>query len=224
MRRTREEKRPEIYLDETWTNSHTAPERIWVDRDGCGGWRHPSGKGERLIIIDAGSATGWIPNAGKHFRSKQKSLDYHDEMNAAHFLEWFEYCLIPDLPPHSLKILDNAKYHNTIVEKIPTKRSTKRVMKQWLDNHGITYDSKDLKKDLFKLIQSCNAITFYQTDCVAARYGHEVVRLPIAHCEFNPIEMAWSIVKDYIRKNNTTFKLTDVQALIPLVFGGSANT
>ena len=92
------------------------------------------------------------------------------------------------------------------------------VMKQWLDNHGITYDSKDLKKDFFKLIQSCNATTVYQTDCIAARYGHEVVRLPIAHCEFNPIEMAWSIVKDYIMKNNTTFKLTDAQALIPLAF------
>ena len=109
MRRNREEKRPEIYLDETWTNSHSAPERIWVDRDGCGGWRRPSGKGERLIIIHAGNATGWIPNAGKHFQSKKKSLDYHDEMNAAHFLECFEYCLIPDLPPHSLIILNNAK-------------------------------------------------------------------------------------------------------------------
>ena len=68
MRRNREEKRPEIYLDETWTNSHSAPERIWVDRDGCGGWRRPSGKGERLIIIHAG---GWIPNAGKHFDQRR---------------------------------------------------------------------------------------------------------------------------------------------------------
>ena len=65
------------------------------------GWRCPSGKGERLIIIHAGSATGWIPNVGKHFRSKKKSLDYHDEMNTAHFLEWFEYCLIPDLLIHT---------------------------------------------------------------------------------------------------------------------------
>ena len=133
-----------IYHNETWTNSHSTPERIWVDRDGFGGWRRPSEKGERLIIIPAGSATGWIPNVGEHFRSKKKSLHYHDEMNAARFLEWFEYCLIPDLPPHSLIILDNAKYRNTIIEKIPTKSSTKRVMKQY--NHGVTYYSKDLRK------------------------------------------------------------------------------
>ena len=36
--------------------------------------------------------------------------------------------------------------------------------------------------------------------------------------------MAWSIVKDYIMKNNTTFKLTDVQALIPLVFDQVTST
>ena len=62
------------------------------------------------------------------------------------------------------------------------------------------------------------------TDCVAAKYGNEIVWLPITHCEFNPIEMAWSIVKDYIRKNNTTFKMSDVQALIPLAFDQVTNT
>ena len=56
MRRNREERRPEVFLDETWTNSHAAPEKLWVDRDGTGGWRRPSGKGERLIIVHAGSS------------------------------------------------------------------------------------------------------------------------------------------------------------------------
>ena len=50
MRRNRQEGRPQVYLDETWINSHAAPERIWVDEDGSGGWKRPSGKGERLII------------------------------------------------------------------------------------------------------------------------------------------------------------------------------
>ena len=31
MRRNREERRPEVFLDETWTNSHAAPEKLWVD-------------------------------------------------------------------------------------------------------------------------------------------------------------------------------------------------
>ena len=28
--------------------------------------------------------------------------------------------------------------------------------------------------------------------------GHEVVRLPVAHCELNPIEMAWSPMKSIL--------------------------
>ena len=29
--------------------------------------------------------------------------------------------------------------------------------------------------------------------------GHEVVQLPVAHCELNPIEMIWSQVKGHVR-------------------------
>ena len=60
MRRNRMEKRPVVYIDETWLNSHAAPERIWVDTDAVGGFRHPSGKGQRLIILHAGSVNGWL--------------------------------------------------------------------------------------------------------------------------------------------------------------------
>ena len=45
--------------------------------------------------------------------------------------------------------------------------------------------------------------------------GHEVVRLPIAHCELNPIELAWAIMKDYCRKHNQSFTLKEIRSLIP---------
>ena len=44
--------------------------------------------------------------------------------------------------------------------------------------------------------------------------GHEVVRLPVAHCELNPIEMAWAQVKGYVRDNNHKFTLTEVERLV----------
>ena len=59
MRRNRDEKK-QICLDETWLNSHAAPERLWVDCDGSGGWRRPSCKGQRLIILHAGCCEGWF--------------------------------------------------------------------------------------------------------------------------------------------------------------------
>ena len=36
--------------------------------------------------------------------------------------------------------------------------------------------------------------------------GHEVVRLPVAHCELNPIEMAWSQVKGHVKDNNKSIQ------------------
>ncbi len=117
MRANRKEGRLQIYLDETWLNSHAAQERLWVDVDGSGGWRRPSGKGQRLIILNAGRSTGWIPRADIVLRTKGKTADYHDEMNSAHFIEWLEKQLLPNIPPYSLIILDNASYHNCVEEK-----------------------------------------------------------------------------------------------------------
>ncbi len=37
--------------------------------------------------------------------------------------------------------------------------------------------------------------------------------LPVAHCEFNPIELVWSYVKREVGKNNKTFKIKDVLPL-----------
>jgi len=34
------------------------------------------------------------------------------------------------------------------------------------------------------------------------------------HCEFNPIELAWAMVKGYVKQKNTTFKIDDVRQLL----------
>ena len=55
IRKFRSEGRPLVFPDKTWVNSHVAPERIWIDKDGSGGWKRPSGRGRRLIILHAGN-------------------------------------------------------------------------------------------------------------------------------------------------------------------------
>ena len=35
--------------------------------------------------------------------------------------------------------------------------------------------------------------------------GHKVVRLSVAHCELNPIEMARSQVKGHVKRNNKRY-------------------
>ena len=49
--------------------------------------------------------------------------------------------------------------------------------------------------------------------------GHEVVRLPVAHCTLNPIEMAWAQVKGHIKSNTKKFNLTEVEQLAWQDFG-----
>lgn len=38
----------------------------------------------------------------------------------------------------------------------------------------------------------------------------QLLWLPVAHCEFNPIELIWARVKDEVTKRNTTFNINNV--------------
>ena len=107
LRRNRREGRPVIYLDETWANARDSIEKMWVEDDTRaiggtkGGIRKPSGKGSRLIILHAGSESGWIDGAALMFQSKKATGDYHDEMTSEHFEEWFHDSLMPNIPSNS---------------------------------------------------------------------------------------------------------------------------
>ena len=53
----------------------------------------------------------------------------------------------------------------------------------------------------------------YVADEMGLAAGHEVVRLPVAHCTLNPIELAWAQVKGHIKANNRAFTLSKVEHL-----------
>ena len=219
MRRNRREGRPVVYLDETWANARDSLEKMWVEDDPAvsggtiGGLRKPSGKGSRLIILHAGGSNGWIDGAALVFQSKKATGDYHDEMTADHFEEWFHDSLLPNIQSNSLIVIDNAPYHSRRLEPVPTMNSRKQLMQDWLTAKGIEYPECALKRELFQLIRASNAKPKFVIDEMAKAAGHEVVRLPPYHCELNPIELAWAQVKQYIKKNNKLFTLTAVKEL-----------
>ena len=173
----------------------------------------PSGKGARLIILGAGGEMDWISNATLIFRSKKNTGDYHDEMTGEHFEEWFEDKLLPNVPSNSLIVMDNASYHSQRCEEVPVKSWNKKKMAEWLDTKGISYPTKALKSEIFSIIQRMHVTPRYKVDEMALAHGHEVVRLPVAHCALNPIEMAWAQVKGHIKANNRAFNLAEVGRL-----------
>ena len=130
-------------------------------------------------------------------------------MNSEHFMEWFTQQLLPNIPNSSVIVLDNATYHNRQKDKAPTTANRKDDIKQWLDR----YDDKDINKTLLETVKQHRPTPIYLTDEAAHRQGHTVLRLPVAHCELNPIELAWASVKSYVAKHNTKFSLKDIEQL-----------
>ena len=56
-------------------------------------YRRPSGKGNRLIILHAGSENGWLLHADLVFEAKKTSGKYHDEMNSERYKYCFSFAL-----------------------------------------------------------------------------------------------------------------------------------
>ena len=209
-----------VYLDETWANSHDGKDLAWVEKDlvtggTIGGVRRPPGKGTHLIIL---GESGWIPNTTLIFHSKKNTGDYQDEMTGEHFEEWFRDKLLPNVPPNSLIVMDNASYHSRRCEELSVKNWTKKRMIEWLDEKGIPYPPKALKSEIFSIIQGLNLTPQYVVDEMARAAGHEVVHLPVAHCTLNSTEMVWAQVKGHIKVNNRQFNLSEVERLAWEVF------
>jgi len=224
IRKYREDGRPVYYLDETWVNAGECSNKTWVDntvtscRDAflkglSTGAANPSGKGKRLIVVHIGSDEGFVPGGLLLFESKKNTPDYHDEMNGVTFFNWMKG-VIPLLKPNSVIVMDNASYHSVKIETCPTSAWKKEDIEKWLDGKGVVYNKPMLKIRLLELVKKMRPqFNKYVVDEYVKDKHMEILRLPPYHCELNPIELAWSSIKNFVKMNNTTFKLPDVQQL-----------
>lgn len=193
---------PEIYLDESYVNKNHSNDFMWYS-DEDGPWvQKPTGKGERLIIINAISSLGWVPSAKLVFQAKRKTGDYHGQMNADLFQKWFSEKLIPNIPDGSLIIMDNASYHNTLsLYSPPTPTCAKDKIYHWLMENKIPCEQDCLKAELVEILKKIAPAPIYEVDAIAKKHGHEIVRTPPYHPELQPIEMCWGVVKNHIARN-----------------------
>ena len=98
--------RPEVFIDETFINKNHSNQFTWyLDEDGPE-VNKPSGKGERLIIVNAITIVGWVNKAKLVFEAKKKTGDYHGQMDWENFSRWFTEQLLPNIPDNSIIIMD----------------------------------------------------------------------------------------------------------------------
>lgn len=226
IKRHRAANRSIVYTDETWINAGSTTSKSWIDKTITSaldarrkllttGNKLPSGKGGRIILVHAGTENGFIPGAQLVYHGK-KDGDYHDEMDGPMYEKYFKEKLLPNIPPNSVIVLDNATIHSRKTERLPTKNNTKLAIQSWLTSKGVQWDTSMLKTELLKLVESVRPLyePKFIIDEMAKEYGHEVLRLPPYHCELNPIEETWSQIKRKVALENNTFNLNRVQELV----------
>lgn len=225
IRRYREEGKSIYYTDETWVNFGHTKEAVWQDsfikrpKDAfmsglSTGLKAPTGKGSRLIITHAGSDKGFVKEAVDIFKAKKGKGDYHGEMNGDYYEKWFESKLLPNLDAKSVIVIDNASYHSVFVENIPNTNTKKADIQQWLTSKSINWNLDMLKAELLLLVSNVRSrYEEYRVDRLAKLHGHTILRLPPYHCELNPIENIWSVVKGKVAAENKTFKEKEVEEL-----------
>jgi len=194
--------RPEVYLDESYVNQNHSNDFIWYYGED-GPWiQKPTGKGERIIIINAITSSGWVPGAKLVFKSTRKTGDYHGQMNWDLFKKWLTEMLLPNIPEQSLIIMDNAPYHKILSERSPpTPQSSKKKIKEWLEKNQVDCRDDCLKSELVEILTKMASEPIYAVDEIAASCGHKVLRTPPYHPERQPIETGWGVVKNYMARN-----------------------
>ncbi len=195
--------RPEVYLDESYINKNHSNDKTWYfEEDGIIIGK-PTGKGDRLIILNAITKNGWVPNSKLVFKASKKTGDYHTNMNWDNFSKWFQEKLLKNIPENSLIIMDNAPYHNVLVEEaFPKKSHSVKRLREWLSNNEIPWTKDMLKSELFELCSRFAVKPEFLIDRIARKEGHSILRTPPHHPELQPIETCWAVVKNHVAQHN----------------------
>lgn len=176
-----------------------------------GGFKTPSGAGKRVIILHIGSEDGFLKGAELCFVGKKGTSDYHNEMNAKHYEEWFKHVL-NIIPRKSAIVIDQAPYHTMTDPETrnPNMKWLKNDIIEWMkkNNTGLPPDVYDFES-LTKQVLINHAKPFFKEPekildqlVRQVRPDVQIIWLPVAHCELNPIELIWAFVKNNIAKIN----------------------
>ncbi len=99
--------------------------------------------------------------------------------------------------------MDNAPYHNVLVEEaFPKKSHSVKRLRECLSNNEIPWTKDMLKSELFDVCSRLATKPEFLIDRIAQQEGHSILRTPPYHPELQPIETCWAIVKNYVAQHN----------------------
>jgi transposase len=196
-----------VYLDETWIYQNGSNVRRWLhDTDMKSNPPTTKSEGKRFTILHVGCKYGFLNGYDLILDTTNNDMDYHKTTNAEIFQNWVIDQLIPaltKLPSKCVVVMDNAPYHSVQLDKAPTLASKKNDMIEWLVKHNVSAGQNLTKNQLWDKIKPFrqDKSKRYVVDEILKEHGHEVLRLPPYHCQYNPIEMAWGFCKGFYNKH-----------------------
>ena len=98
------------------------------------------------MLVHAGGMSGFVNLDSCIFEGTVNvDGDYHKNMNCAVLESWFVK-LLDTLSQPTVIVMDNASYHSRKTSAHPTSRWRKEQLKQWLEDHNITFDERMLRE------------------------------------------------------------------------------
>lgn len=85
---------------------------------------------------------------------------------------------------------------------------------KWLKDKDKVIDKPKVIAQLMTIVKRIKPLNYICNRRICQTIYKNILRLPSYHWELNPIEMAWSSVKNHVKMNNSTFELTDVRRLL----------
>jgi hypothetical protein len=85
---------------------------------------------------------GFLPGSLLIYKAGQTSGDYHREMNSTNFKKWISEVVIPNLPPATMTVMDNAPEQLQQEDKPPLKYEVNREIIACSASRGVACDVK----------------------------------------------------------------------------------
>lgn len=167
-----------------------------------------------------------IPDAVKDANIAPNQVDYHGNFNAEIFEDLFlTLCktLYETYGPVNIHI-DGTSYHKRRVESIPTSSTRKQEIIDWLIAHNISFASDLRRPELLDLVQKNKEKVPFMCVEIAKRYNYQVLYTPPYHCELQPIEGIWAVVKGEVASSGPKTNLLSVRDMLLDAFKKKINS